>query len=67
MKQSIQLTHGQKAIPTIGLGVFKVKDGDTVMDAVVEAIRQGYRHIDTAAVRERSQSFRRLGVVTVAS
>ncbi|MGI1822190.1 hypothetical protein ACRPK6_08345 [Exiguobacterium sp. TRN 1102] len=34
---------------------------------VVEAIRQGYRHIDTAAVREKSQSFRRLGVVTVAS
>ncbi len=22
MKQSIQLNHGQKAIPTIGLGVF---------------------------------------------
>lgn len=55
MKQSIQLNHGQKAIPTIGLGVFKVEDGDTVIDAVVEAIRQGYRHIDTAAVYENEE------------
>lgn len=55
MKQSIQLNHGQEAIPTIGLGVFKVEDGDTVIDAVVEAIRQGYRHIDTAAVYENEK------------
>ncbi|WP_214817168.1 aldo/keto reductase [Exiguobacterium sp. s59] len=55
MKQSIQLNHGQKAIPAIGLGVFKVEDGDTVIDAVVEAIRQGYRHIDTAAVYENEE------------
>ncbi|MGE6490838.1 aldo/keto reductase [Exiguobacterium sp. NPDC077395] len=55
MKQSIELNHGQKAIPTIGLGVFKVEDGDTVIDAVVEAIRQGYRHIDTAAVYENEE------------
>ncbi|WP_026825516.1 aldo/keto reductase [Exiguobacterium marinum] len=50
MEQTIQLNHGQKAIPAIGLGVFKVEDGGAVIDAVVEAIRQGYRHIDTAAV-----------------
>lgn len=55
MKQSIELNHGQKAIPNIGLGVFKVEDGDTVIDAVVEAIRQGYRHIDTAAVYENEE------------
>jgi diketogulonate reductase-like aldo/keto reductase len=55
MKQSIELNHGQKVIPTIGLGVFKVEDGDTVIDAVVEAIRQGYRHIDTAAVYENEE------------
>ncbi|WP_214820513.1 MULTISPECIES: aldo/keto reductase [unclassified Exiguobacterium] len=55
MKQSIELNHGQKAIPAIGLGVFKVEDGDTVIDAVVEAIRQGYRHIDTAAVYENEE------------
>lgn len=55
MKQSIELNHGQKAIPTIGLGIFKVEDGDTVIDAVVEAIRQGYRHIDTAAVYENEE------------
>ncbi|MEJ6528268.1 aldo/keto reductase [Exiguobacterium sp. USCH10] len=55
MKQSVELNHGQKAIPTTGLGVFKVEDGDTVIDAVVEAIRQGYRHIDTAAVYENEE------------
>ncbi|WP_214736986.1 aldo/keto reductase [Exiguobacterium sp. s162] len=55
MKQSIELNHGQKVIPAIGLGVFKVEDGDTVIDTVVEAIRQGYRHIDTAAVYENEE------------
>ena len=55
MKQSIQLNHGQKVIPAIGLGVFNVEDGDTVNDAVVGAIRQGYRHIDTAAVYENEE------------
>ncbi|WP_214703462.1 MULTISPECIES: aldo/keto reductase [unclassified Exiguobacterium] len=55
MEQAIQLNHGQKAIPAIGLGVFKVEDGGAVIDAVVEAIRQGYRHIDTAAVYENEE------------
>lgn len=55
MKQSIELNHGHKAIPTIGLGVFKVEDGDMVIDAVVEAIHQGYRHIDTATVYENEE------------
>ncbi|MBR2077870.1 MAG: hypothetical protein IKD52_08810 [Exiguobacterium sp.] len=57
MKQSIQLNHGQKVIPAIGLGVFNVEDGDTVIDAVVGEIRQGYRHIDTAAVYENEEGF----------
>lgn len=55
MRENIQLNHGKKAIPAVGLGVFKVEDGNTVIDAVVEAIRQGYRHIDTAAVYENEE------------
>jgi 2,5-diketo-D-gluconate reductase A len=36
------------AIPTVGLGVFKVPPADT-QQAVSAALRAGYRHIDTAA------------------
>ncbi len=34
-------------MPVIGLGLWKI-DRDTVADAVVEAIRAGYRHLDSA-------------------
>lgn len=50
-----QFMQGETAIPSIGLGVFKVEDGETVVEAVVEAIRQGYRHIDTASVYENEE------------
>lgn len=37
-------------IPSIGFGVFKVKEGDEVYEAVLEALKTGYRLIDTAAI-----------------
>ncbi|MCL1942223.1 MAG: aldo/keto reductase [Candidatus Azobacteroides sp.] len=37
-------------MPYLGLGVFKVSDGEEVMDAVKTALKVGYRSIDTAAV-----------------
>ena len=37
-------------MPALGLGVFKIPDGEDVADAVVEAINAGYRGIDTAAI-----------------
>lgn len=37
-------------IPSVGFGVFKVKDGDEVYEAVLEALKTGYRLIDTAAI-----------------
>lgn len=37
-------------IPWLGLGVWKVEDGDTVARAVKTAIAAGYRSIDTAAI-----------------
>lgn len=43
---SITLNDGT-AIPQIGFGVFQIPPGDTV-EAVTEALRVGYRHIDTA-------------------
>ncbi len=37
-------------MPAMGLGVFKIPDGQDVENAVVEAIDAGYRGIDTAAI-----------------
>lgn len=35
-------------IPCIGYGTFKTPNGGAVVDSVVNAVRAGYRHIDTA-------------------
>ncbi len=40
----------RRPIPAIGLGVYKSEPGPVTKDAVVEALRVGYRHIDTAAI-----------------
>src|SRR5690554_5890064 len=37
-------------MPQIGLGVWKTKDGEEVIQAVKAALAAGYRSIDTAAV-----------------
>lgn len=42
------LNNGVK-IPCVGYGTWQTKDGETAVKAVAEAIRDGYRHIDTAA------------------
>ena len=47
--QSFQLSNGRK-IPSIGLGTFQGdSSNDQVRAVVAEALRRGYRHIDTAA------------------
>jgi Aldo/keto reductases, related to diketogulonate reductase len=38
------------AMPWLGLGVFKVEDGSVVVHSVKDAIKNGYRSIDTAAI-----------------
>lgn len=37
-------------IPSVGFGVFRIEDGGDVYDAVLHAIKSGYRLIDTAAI-----------------
>lgn len=37
-------------IPAIGFGTFLSKDGEEVYNAVLTALKAGYRHIDTAAI-----------------
>ncbi|MGN7479873.1 aldo/keto reductase [Solibacillus silvestris] len=44
--------HNGVKMPWLGLGVFKVKEGPELVNAVKFAIKQGYRSIDTAAIYE---------------
>ena len=46
--QNIKLNDGN-SIPAIGFGVFLVEPNGPTYEAVKEAIKAGYRHIDTAA------------------
>lgn len=43
------LNNGVK-MPWVGFGTFKIKDENTAISSVKEALRLGYRHIDTAAI-----------------
>lgn len=45
----MKLNNGYE-IPSPGFGTFKTPDGEICVNAVVEAVKAGYRHIDTAAV-----------------
>lgn len=37
-------------IPAVGFGTYQSKDGEEVYQAVLSALKAGYRHIDTAAL-----------------
>ena len=65
MIPTITLNTGVK-MPAIGYGVFRMKDPAECEEAVVQAIRSGYRLIDTAAAYENEEAvgraIRRCGV-----
>lgn len=48
---TFHLNNGYE-IPCVGFGTWQTPDGDTAVMAVSEAIKAGYRHIDTAACYE---------------
>ena len=50
----IQLNDGKK-IPAIGFGVFMIPNDGPTYEAVLEALKAGYRHIDTAAAYMNEQ------------
>ncbi len=52
---TVRLNNGVD-MPQVGYGVFRVEDGADLEQAVVTAIREGYRSIDTAAIYGNEQS-----------
>lgn len=54
-EKRIRLNNGT-TMPVFGLGVFLAKDGDETRHAVSEALKAGYRHIDTASVYKNERS-----------
>lgn len=58
MPKSLQDTttlHNGVKMPWFGLGVFKVKEGSEVIEAVKAAIKNGYKSIDTAAIYQNEE------------
>lgn len=55
VKKSVLLANGVE-MPTIGYGTWKVENSSAGADAVAEAIKAGYRHIDGAARYENEVS-----------
>ena len=58
--------HGTVTMPMHGLGVFQSADGDEVINAILWALEDGYRLIDTAAIykneRGVGEAIRRSGL-----
>ncbi|MDQ0247130.1 diketogulonate reductase-like aldo/keto reductase [Bacillus fengqiuensis] len=48
--QDCTTLHNGVKMPWFGLGVYKVEEGQEVVDSVKSAIKNGYRSIDTAAI-----------------
>ena len=47
--------HNGVKMPWLGLGVFKVQEGEEVVSSVKAAIQAGYRSIDTAAIYQNEE------------
>ena len=43
-------------IPVLGFGTWKAENGEIAYQAVLEALKAGYRHIDTAAIYKNEES-----------
>jgi diketogulonate reductase-like aldo/keto reductase len=55
LSSSMKLNDGNK-IPLLGLGTWQLKKGKECEEAVLAALRLGYRHIDTAAIYSNEES-----------
>ena len=55
LHENYVLSNGVK-IPKIGFGTWQVPDGKIAYDSVLMALKNGYRHIDTAAAYLNEES-----------
>ena len=55
IQKAVRLANGAE-MPTIGYGTWQVENSSAGADAVAEAIKAGYRHIDGAARYENEVS-----------
>lgn len=55
MKTSFHLNDGH-TIPALGFGTFKAADGEEAYQSTLDALKAGYRHIDTAAIYGNEES-----------
>ncbi|MCT2538162.1 aldo/keto reductase [Aquibacillus koreensis] len=53
--QDTTTLHNGVKMPWLGLGVFKVEDGQEAIDSVKAAIKNGYKSIDTAAIYQNEE------------
>ena len=42
-------------IPAIGFGTWQIPEGDDAKNAVLSALENGYRHVDTAKIYENEK------------
>jgi len=55
LQETYTLSNGVK-IPKIGLGTWQVKEGEEAYNSVLLALKNGYRHIDTAEGYQNEES-----------
>lgn len=53
--QDMTILHNGVKMPWFGLGVYKVEEGQEVIDSVKAATKAGYRSIDTAAIYKNEE------------
>lgn len=56
MKQTTLTLNDGSKIPQFGMGVYMVPDGEPTKTAVLDALKLGYRHIDTAHAYQNERS-----------
>ena len=55
LDKKLTLSNGVK-IPILGFGTYKIEDDATALNSVREAIKSGYRHIDTASFYKNEEN-----------
>lgn len=56
MRQTYLKLNDGNTIPQFGMGVYQVPEGEATVNAVSEALKFGYRHIDTAHAYQNERS-----------